>query len=257
MKTSLPLTLISWLTLTAMIHAQDPVVQQHIARGDIADLAFKADVALKEYLSADILEPNNAPLLVRIARQYRHLMSDAKTDKMKLELGNNSLTYALRAAKLAPDDSAAQISPAITYGKMMPFMTKQQQYDGTLFIKSAADRSLKLNPLNDNAWHVMGRWHQALANVGALKRTLGGMLYGKLPTSTNEAAITCFKNAITINPKSVRHQIEMGKTYALMGQQASARTHLEKGLAMTELENDDASMKVQGRAVLATLPKAP
>lgn len=228
-----------------------------MAKGDIADLAFKPDVALIDYLPAEKLDPNNVPLLLRIARQYRHLLSDAKTDRMKLDLGNTSLSYALRAAKLAPNDSEAQISPAITYGKMMPFMSKQQQFDGTALIKSAADRSLKLNPLNDNAWHVLGRWHQGLANVGSIKRALGGMMYGKLPVSTHESAITCFKNAIAINPTSLRHHIEMGKTYALMGQHAMARQHLDKGLRMVGIEKDDTAMKAQGREILATLPKAP
>ena len=148
--------------IAGFVHAEAPPVRELIAKGDIADRAFKPNDALKDYLPAEKLEPGNVPLLLRIARQYRHLLADAKTDELKLQLGNIALVYANRAAKLAPNDSEAQLSPAITYGKMLPCQTKQQQYDESSLIKTAADLSLKLNPLNDNAWHVLGRWHQGL-----------------------------------------------------------------------------------------------
>jgi tetratricopeptide (TPR) repeat protein len=260
MRTTLPITIstiIAWLMISGVAHAQAPLVNQLIAQGDIADRAFKPDHALLDYLPAEKLDPNNVPLLLRIARQYRHSLSDAKTDRMKLKLGNLALGYALRAAKLAPNDSEAQLSPAITYGKMLPFQTKQQQYDESSLIKSAADKALKLDPLNDNAWHVLGRWHQGLASLSPVKRAIGSVLYGKLPASTYEEAIACFEKAIAINPKRLRHHIELGKTYALMGKPAAARRYLEKGIAMPETEKDDAEMKAQGRAVLATLPKGP
>lgn len=239
------------------VRAQSPQVTQLVAKGDVADLAFKPDDALIHYLPAVKLEPNNVPLLLRIARQYRHLLSDAKTDRVKIVMGEISLGYALRAAKLAPKDSEAQLSPAICYGKMLPFQGKQQQFDESLLIKTAADLSLKLNPLNDNAWNVLGCWHRGVANVGSLKRAVGGAIYGKLPVSTFEEAVACFDKAIAIHPARLRHHIELGKTYALMGQHASARIHLVKGIGLPETEKDDAALKVQGRAVLATLPKAP
>lgn len=257
MRIPLPITFLAlWMNFDS-VQAQTPQVNQLIAQGDVADLAYKPDDALLHYLPAAKLDPNNVPLLLRIARQYRHLLSDAKTDRVKIVLGEVSLGYALRAAKLAPKDSDAQLSPAICYGKMLPFQSKQQQFDQSLLIKTAADLSLKLNPLNDSAWNVLGCWHRAVANVGSLKRAVGGAIYGKLPVSTFEEAVTCFDKAIAIHPARLRHYIELGKTYALMGQHASARIHLVKGIGLPETEKDDAALKVQGRAVLATLPKAP
>jgi tetratricopeptide (TPR) repeat protein len=253
--TSLRLIIMVLLMTCVMSHAQ--YVQQLMARGDISDLVFNPDEALKDYLPAEKLEPTNVPLLLRIARQYRHLMSDAKTNPMKLKLGGIALDYALRAASLAPNDSEAQLSPAITYGKMLPVQTSKQQYDESSLIKRSADKALKLDPLNDNAWHVLGRWHQGLASVGSIKRAIGSIVYGSLPASTYQDAITCFDKAIAINPNRLRHHIEMGKTYALMGSNIAARRYLEKGIGMANTEKDDPEMKTRGREVLATLPKAP
>jgi hypothetical protein len=55
-----------------------------IKSGDDLDLKLKASEALASYLEAEKLEPKNASLLVRIARQYRRLMADATTRRVGL-----------------------------------------------------------------------------------------------------------------------------------------------------------------------------
>lgn len=224
-----------------------------IASGDAFDRSFKPEEALKYYLPALKLEPDNVPLLVRIARQYRHWMTDSTARKEQLKLGDLSLAYALRAATLAPEDSEAQLSSAISLGKMLPYQSSREQLDASPRIKAAVDKAIRLDPDNDIAWHVRGRWHQGLADVSKLKRTIGPLLYGELPTSTNEEAVTCFEKAIALNPKCLRHHIELGITYAQMGRDAEARKAIEKGLAMPNLEKDDPESKVRGREELAKL----
>ena len=199
------------------------------------------------------MDPDNVPLLVRVARQYRHLMTDAGRKDEKLRLGGVALGYAQRAAALAPNDAEAQLSPAITYGKMLPYQGSKEQVEGSQKIKKSVDKALKLDPSSDNAWHVLGRWHQAIANVGMVKRTLGRLLYSNLPTSTNDEALKCFEKAIALNPSRARHHIELGRTYAQMGNTAEARRHIQKGLAMPDSEKDDPEVKAKGRETLATL----
>lgn len=225
-----------------------------IARGDVADKSFKPAEALESYLPAEKAEPNNVKLLIRISRQYRHLMADTGNEAKKIEYGRIALTYDMRMAELAPRDSDAQLSQAITYGKLMPCLGKKEQVAASPVIKAAADRALKLNSRNDSAWHVLGRWHQTLANVSGLKRKLGGMLYGDLPTGSYEESVKCFNKAIAIDPTRPRHYIELGCTYALADQPDNARKFLEKGMAMPNKEKDDPEIKAHGKATLAGLP---
>lgn len=250
-------TLIRAITTALVLTGQAAVAQvvpTFIAKGDVSDRAFKPDDALKSYLPAEKLDPDNADLLLRIARQYRHLMSDAATVPEKLKFGHVSLAYANRAAALAPRDSEAQLSPAITYGKMLPYLGKKDQVEATPKVKAAADRAIKLDPRNDSAWHVLGRWHQSLANVSGLKRTFGEILYGKLPVGTNAESIKCFEKAIAINPSRLRHYIEEGRTYAQMGDDATAKRFLNKGMAMPNVEKDDPELKARGKEALAKIP---
>ncbi len=252
MHLSPSLILTALLLIGPAIRAQS--VNERMENGDAFDRTFQADRALQHYLPAERLEPRNVPLLLRIARQYRHLMTEASSNSEKLRLGGIALGYGQRAAALAPKDSEAQLSPAITYGKMLPLQGSREQVDAAPRIKAGADKAIRLDPRNDVAWHVLGRWHQELANIGSARRALGALIYGKLPTTTNEAAVACFDKAIVINPNRLRHYIELGRTYAQMGKTAEARRFIKKGMSMPDIEHDDPELKQRGREALAKLP---
>ncbi len=224
-----------------------------IKKGDVCDVKLQAAEALKYYLPAEKLEPKNARLFVCISRQYRHLMTDAATRDEKLILGGVALTYAHRAAGLAPNDAEAQLAVAITYGKMLPYQGTKDQVAASPLIKKAVDKALKLDPRNDTAWHILGRWQRVLAGMNPIKRALAPLFYGKLPIGTNEAAVACFEKAIAINPNRLMHYIELGIAYAQMGRSADARRFIAKGLAMPDVEKDDPGTKQRGREVLAKL----
>ena len=60
-----------------------------VKSGDAHDAKFQCDEALKYYLPAEKLEPENADLLVKIARQYALRMADLRTDADKLASGRH------------------------------------------------------------------------------------------------------------------------------------------------------------------------
>src|SRR5215510_4133674 len=70
--------------------------EELIQKGDVFYNKLQAADALAFYLPAEKLNPNNVRLLVHIAREYRHLMSDATKTAEKLQLGNTALDYAQR-----------------------------------------------------------------------------------------------------------------------------------------------------------------
>jgi tetratricopeptide (TPR) repeat protein len=228
-------------------------VDELLKKGEVFDQRFEAGEALNFYLAAEKLEPKNVRILVRIARQYRHLMADTTAKEEKLRLGRIALGYAQRAAALAPNDAEAQLSIAITYGKMLPFLGTKEQVDTSPRIKSAVDKTLQLDPTNDTAWHILGRWHRVLADVSALKRALAAAIYGRLPKGSNEEAVKCLEKAIALNPNRSMHYIELGRVYAQMGRKNDARKFIQKGLAMPNVEKDDPETKARGRETLEKL----
>ena len=227
--------------------------EELIQKGDVFYDKLQAAEALKFYLPAEKLDSNNVRLLVRIARQYRHLMSDATKTSEKQQLGTTAVNYAQRAVALAPNDPETQLALAISYGKMLPLEETKQQIATSRLIKIAADKVIALDPNNDLAWQVLGRWYLGLADIGGVKRALAQVAYGKLPPAKYEDAVRCFEKAIALNPNRLMHYIELGRTYEKMGRDADARKFITKGLAMPETEKDDPETKNLGRQILKKL----
>jgi tetratricopeptide (TPR) repeat protein len=214
---------------------------------------FQANDALPLYLTAAKIEPQNPHILCRIARQYRYLMSDAAVKAEKLRLGYIALDYSKRAAAAGPEDPEAQLAPAITLGKMLPYMSAKEQTAASPRIKQSVDKTLQIDPADDTAWHILGRWNRVLADINAVKRALAGMLYGGLPKGSLEEAERDMRKAIALNPGRLMHYIELGRIYAQMGRKEEAREYINKGLAMPDAEKDDPETKQRGRETLEKL----
>jgi tetratricopeptide (TPR) repeat protein len=228
-------------------------VESLIKMGEVYDHKFEPTAALKFYQEAEKLEPNNARVLVRMARQYRHLSTDANSTSEKLRLGGLALSYAQKAVAADPSNAEAYCSVAISYGKVLPLQGKKEQAQASPRIRAAAEKAIALDPRNDLAWHVLGKWHRVLADVGSVKRVFASALYGKLPTGTNADAVHCLQKAIECNPRRPMHYIELGRTYAQMENNAEAKRLIQKGLAMPNTDKDDAETKEKGREVLAQI----
>jgi tetratricopeptide (TPR) repeat protein len=221
-----------------------------IAEGDLFYAKLQASEALKYYLPAEKIEPNNVRLLVHISREYRHLMSDESDRTGKVKLGNMAVEYAKRAVAIDPKDPDAQLAVAISYGKVQPYEGYRQRFDAVHVIKNAADRTIELDPHNDLGWHVLGRWYQGLAEVDPLHRALAQAL-GGLPPATYQDAATCFEKAIQLNPNRLMHYIALGKVYVEMGKKDEGCRLIQKGLAMQCTEKDDPETKHEGEETLA------
>jgi tetratricopeptide (TPR) repeat protein len=120
-------------------------------------------------------------------------------------------------------------------------------------IKGALDRVIELDPRNDLAWHVLGRWYKGLADLDPLRRAMAQAAFGALPAGTYEEAVTCFEKAIQLNPARSIHYIELGTVYALMGRKDEARRFIAKGLGMPDQEKENAAAKREGEQLLAKL----
>ncbi len=237
------------LTPAAFAGPADALIRQ----GDIHDVKLESEAALESYLPAEKLEPNNPALLLRIARQYRHEMADAGPVEEKNRLAQLALTYAQRAVALNPKDGEAHLSVAICHGKALGHLSNKEKINSLRLIKISADQAIALNPNQDLAWYVLGCWNQRVTELGGFKRTMAKIAYGSLPEATDATAVKCFEKAIALNPDRLIHYIELGRTYAHMGNAAEAKKFIRKGLSMANTGKDDAESKLKGKQTLAAL----
>ena len=228
-------------------------VDELVKQGDVQDLKFNPTAALKFYLPAEKLEPKNAGILLRIARQYRHQMADTPTVNEKIRLSGLALAYAERAVALAPNDSEAHLSIAICNAKSIELQDNKKKIHALHQVKTFADHAITLNSNNDLAWYVLGRWHQRVANMGVVKRKIAEMAYGDLPKATNDDAVKCFRKAISLKSNRSAYYVDLGITYASMGYKEDARKYIEKGLILPTTGKDDPETKRVGKQTLKAL----
>jgi tetratricopeptide (TPR) repeat protein len=199
------------------------------------------------------MEPANVDTLLRIARQYRHQTADTADVKEKIRLSGIALSYAKRAVALAPKSSEAHLSVAICHAKSLEFYTNKEKMEALRQVKIFADKAISLDPANDLAHYILGRWHQRVADLGTLKRKVAEMAYGGLPKASYDEAAKSYNKAISINPNRSPYHVDLGITYAAMAKLEDAKKTIKKGLSMPNVGKDDPDAKKRGNEALNTL----
>lgn len=241
--------LFAFLVAPALVLAQEDFASL-MKKGDALDAALKTREALAVYLEAEKLQPNDAVLLRRIAKQHGESQLDTTDKAERRRLGNLALDYSKRAVAIAPNDALAHLALAVSYGRVAPYLDNQTKINYSKLVKQHVDKSLALDPKNDLAWHVLGAWNYELANLNPLLRTVAQFIYGTLPAASNEEAVKAFRKAIELNPRRVANFVELGRSLAALGKKDEAKAALEKGLSLPNKQRDDPDAKERARAAL-------
>jgi tetratricopeptide (TPR) repeat protein len=253
MKTSLLRLLLLALPFFAVGGAPAATFPELVAKGDALDAQLNTAEALAIYLDAEKLNPDNAELLIKIAKQHGESMVDLKSEAAQLAAGQQALGYARRALALAPDLADAHLAVAICYGRLLNLVPAREKVEYSRLVKEHTERAIALDRRSDYAWHMLGRWHRAVADTGALLKGVVRVVYGGLPSASHRDAVAAFEKAGALRPDRLAHHIELGLTYASMGEADKARESIKRGLSLPDRERDDPDTKARGRALLGTL----
>lgn len=244
---------LSLLFLLASLSAHAQSASSIIAEGDKLDSQQKTAAALKVYLEAEKVDANNPTLLIKIAKQYGESMPDILSEADKRKAGETALAYSQRALKQAPKMSDANLAVAICYGRLLDLVPVRTRVEYSRQVHDFTQKALDLDPDSDYAWHMMGRWNQAVATMGTMTKGIVSLVYGGLPNASLEKSKECFEKALKLKQDRVSHHIELGRTLAFMGRKDEARKQIETGLSMPNHERDDPETKDRGRETLKAL----
>lgn len=233
--------------------AADPGAAEWMRKGDALDAQLKTAEALAAYVQADQLDPDNGDILRRIAREHSLSMVDTVSKDEKRRRAEAGLDAAQRAVAADPGNALAQLALAICYGRLAPFTDNKTKIAYSKRVKEHTEKSIKLDPSNDYAYHVLGAWNYELAGLNALLRTVSRLIYGEIPAASYDLAVDHFLKAIDLAPSRVAHHVELGRTYAAMGKKELAKASIEKGLSLPNREKDDPETKARGREALKAL----
>lgn len=224
-----------------------------VAEGDAFDAKLDTPRALEKYLEAEKLGAHDAETLYRIARQYALSMNDTASQSTQRDLGETALVYAKRAIAANPKSAKAQLSAAVCYGRLVPYVSSKTKVEYSRLIKDHAEIAMKLDPTDSYAWHVLGVWNYELAKMGPLMRGVVKVVYGGIPPASNEEAARLLRKAVELAPERVSHHVELGRTLLALGQKNEARAELQRGLALPSREKDDPESKRRAQEALADI----
>ena len=105
--------------------------------------------------------------------------------------------------------------------------------------KNEADTAVRLNPHEDAAYYLLGRWNYGVANIGLFSRTYVKVVYGGFPQASNGEAIRDFQKAITLAPGHALYFAGLANAYEAIGQKSLALAAFKKCVGLKPLDRDD------------------
>ena len=234
--------------------AEDPRLSALVKHGDAEEKQGHTKAALADFRAAEELDTKNVGVLLRISKQYSDLVDVTKPPEAAEQLARKALEYAQRALDLDPMVAKSHLSRAIAYGKLTDFVGNKTKLEYSKIIKEETSRSIELDPTDDFAWYVLGRWHAGVANVGGVLKMLAKVVYGGMPAASNEEAVKCLKKASELAPQRIMHHAELARLYKSMGKGDLATKEWQAILALPPVDSDDEKEKTAAREALGLPP---
>jgi hypothetical protein len=238
------------LFLGALARAEDPQLVSLVQRGDAADSEHRTTSALASFVEAERLAPNRPDVLLRISKQYSDLVETAKTPAEAQAFATKALSYAKRGVEAAPENAKAHLSVAIAYGKLTDFVNSKTRLEYSKIIKAETVKSITLDPTDDFAFHVLGRWHYGVANLNPMLRLMAKVVYGGVPEASNDEAVRNLKRAAELAPQRMMHRSELAKAYVAVGEKELARWEWKAVLQLRAGDAEEREMQRSAREAL-------
>jgi tetratricopeptide (TPR) repeat protein len=240
------------LAFALPVLGEDPRLPALIAQGDEQDRESRPRDALRTLHQAEQIDPENVGILLRLAKLYSDLVDSTK-GPVSEQMARRSLEYSQHALKLDGQNAKAHLSVAVAYGKLTNFVGNRQKVDYSKVVREEVDKSLAIDPTDPFGWHVLGRWHAGVANVGPVLKALAKVAYGGLPPASNEEAVKSFQKAIELSPERLVHHAELARVYQIIGRQDLAQKEWRAILAHPGTSPEDEREKKAAQAALAAV----
>ena len=235
------------LLLSIRAFAEEPKITTLLRHGDAEEKLGHTKAALADFRAAEELDANNVAVLVRLSKAYADLVDVTKPPEAAEQFAHKALDCAQRALDLDPKVAKAHLDRAIAYGKLTDFVGNKTKLEYSKIIKEETAKSIELDPTDDMAWYVLGRWHAGVANVSGVLRVLAKVVYGGMPAASNEEAAKCLKHATELAPQRIMHHAELARIYKAMGRADLAAKEWQTILALPSTDSDDEKEKTFAR----------
>ena len=239
--------------LCPFLHAFSQDVNALIREGDKLEALPDESAALHKFREVLKIQPLNLYSLNKCSELCSRIGKRQSNISAREDYYHAAKTYAGIALKVNPNDGEANCVMAMALGRSSMGKTGKEKIENAREVKNYIDISLKNDPRNFKAWHILGRWHYEVTNLNLVERAAVRILYGGLPHASLKESIHAFEKARAIQPGFLLNYLEMAKAYEQDGQKKWAIIYLNTLLVLPNQTEDDPAIKELARKMLAKL----
>jgi len=243
-----------WLAAT-QAQAGNASFTRLLTEGERAEKNGDMPAALRSYSQAEPVASSNSADLCALTKDYCDLMYSTDSAVAKKHLLELAVACASRAVMDDPKSSTAHACMAVCYAKESAYADIKAKVTYSRLIKKEAEEAIVLNPKQDVAYYLLGRWNYGVANIGLLSRAYVKVVYGGLPSASNELSIKDFEQAIALAPGHIIYYAGLANVYETMGEKNLALAEWKKCIGMRPLDRDDRDAQQQAINELSSISK--
>jgi tetratricopeptide (TPR) repeat protein len=173
--------------------------------------------------------PRTVEVLWRRALLISDLGRRSEDEDSTVARHRRALDVAATARRVDSTSAWAHLVTALASGRLTLHVGPSARVRHSRAVKQHTDRALALDSTLAGAYHLRGRWHREVADLGFFVRALTRTLYGGLPDASYSQAVRAFERAIALESKPYNH-LELGKTYLAMDRDSLAQVQLRRAL---------------------------
>jgi tetratricopeptide (TPR) repeat protein len=197
------------------------------------------------------LDPTNIIALNKCSELCSRIgQREATNTKLRNDYYTAAKIYAETALKIDPNNSEANCVMAMALGRSSMSKSGKEKIVNAREVRRYVDASIKNDPKNFKAWHILGRWHYEISNLNILEKSFVKLLYGGLPPASLKQSIYAFEMSKILTPEFILNYYEMAKAYKENDDKDKAIATLQLMLTLPIQTEDDPTIKEKGRNLL-------
>lgn len=227
--------------------------QQLITQANQQEAALNENAAFETLKQVLRINPRNYYALWKLSEFCSRIGNRQPTKEKKQAFFSAGKAYAETAIKVNPNAADGYYALAVAMGRYALAQSGKEKINAVKEIRSNAEKAIKLNPNHGRAWHVMGKWHYEVSNLGIMEKTGVRLMYGGLPEASLKESIQAYEKAKALEPNFALNYLELAKAYKRNDEKAKAIECLRKLPTIPNKTEDDNRIKAEGAALLKEL----
>lgn len=243
--------LLPLLLLALLVPAAQAQTPSSFARVDSLTDAGSYEQALDLLQQRREQQPADAEVLWRLSQTYVDL-GEATSGDAQAAYYEQAIEAAQAAVEADSQNAQAHVTLAVAAGRVALNSGTRRKVELSRSVKEHVDRALELDPENEMAYHVRGRWNYGVSDLNWIERAVVKTVYGGLPEASFEQAARDLEKAASLGQRVVHH-LELGRTYMKLGRDEEAREQLQYAIEMPPSDPMDPAYQEEARELLDEL----